>query len=483
MKKTNTYSSFIRSASIMLAFCLITFVNTLAMDPVGINFLYVAGTTTVVNPDTIPGWNTVSHYQNWSSRSGLVNMKDVNGVVTNLGIKITTDFYGTNSSGASSTTIGMVDNVSKTNFYGNTANPGGVTLSGLNPGVSYKISIFGSRNGTASNADVVYTLNDALKSNITLSCANNITGLAIFNNIIPNTDGSLVINLSKGAANTIGYTYLAAIKVEEVSSVPVGFLPIKVNFGPTAVAGWNTLTSFASNAALNNMSDTGGNATNISLVLNTGFYGITGTSGMGSTTTSLSMPDEVSKSNMYKNASGGAFSITGLDAGKKYKFSIFASRAGLTEPRSVIYVINDENGSSVELDVANNDKNLAILDQVSPNADGSLTFTLNFASNNTAYSYISAMMIDTASVSTGVSSIGLEKTAISAVRSGNSVRLIWNNSENQKAFVRIYNLDGKLIKNISVSGSNSVDVELENNGMYITKIQSGESTWMSKFIY
>ncbi|MCX6308007.1 MAG: hypothetical protein NTY32_03930, partial [Bacteroidia bacterium] len=427
MKKLNTNFSLFRGFMLLVACSLVSLSTIKAMDPVKINFFYVAGTT-FANPDTFPTWNTVSHYQGWSSRSGLSNLKDIKGVPTKLRIKITTDFFGYNTSGASSRTMGMTDSVSKSNFYGNSTYKGGVTLYGLDPKAAYKISIFGSRNGTTSTADVVYTMNDAANSKLTLSCANNVTGLAIFNSIKP--------------------TYLAAMMVEEASTTPAAFSPFYINFGPTAVTGWNTLTSYATaGAPLNNLVDAAGNASNINLKITTSFSGIIGTTGMGSTTTDLNMPDDVSKSNIYKTAAGGAFSITGLDATKKYKFSIFGSRGGLTEARDVVYVLNDLAASTVTLDVANNATNLAVLNNIMPKADGSLICTLNFGTNNTTYTYINALKIDTASTITSNSLIGINRNGLKAFVLGETVRVWWNNEANCNSLVRIFNMQGKLLQN------------------------------------
>jgi len=483
MRKLNTFLSI---PGFLLLIGLLNLLPTgklTASEPVRINFLYVASTVTNVNRDTVPGWNTVSFHQAWHSRSGLTNLKDISGASTSIGVKVSGDFFGYNSSGASSTTLGMVDLVSKTNYYGNTASPGAITLSGLNPNSNYKISIFGSRNGTTSNADVVYTLNDANSTTLTLSCANNITGLAIFNNIKPNADGTLSVSLSKGSANTIGYTYLAAVQLEETDSQPVDFAPVLINFGPAAVQGWNTLTTYStSGAALSNMLDTQNNATNLSLKITTGFYGIIGTTGMGSTVTSLSMPDSVSKSNMFKNGDGGAFAISGMDPAKKYKFTIFGSRGGLTEARDVVYTVNDEPGSSVTLDVANNATNVAVLDNISPNADGSLTFTLNFGSNNSAYTYINAMKIDTATMLTGLAENNSPSDKIRTQIGEGSVVLNWDSSDTNTALVRVYNAQGKQLQNISVSGSSSLTLNLPEKGLYMVQVKTSKANYFTKFI-
>lgn len=481
MKKSNTFNVF-RTIRLMLAFSLISFVALAEMSPVRINFLYVASGVTYVNPDTVPGWNTVSFHQAWHSRSGLTDLKDNNGTVTALGVKVTSDFYGNNSSGASSTAMDMVDLVSKTNFYGNSTNKGGITFSGLDPGVTYKISVFGSRNGTTSNADVVYTLNDAAQSTLTLSCANNVSGLAIFNNIIPNTDGTLIMSLDKAPTNTIGYTYLAAVQIEEAGTTETGFLPIMVNFGATVVEGWNTMTTYStSGAALSNMTDTGGNTTNVALKVTTSFSGIA-TTGISSTTTPLNMPEEVSKSNIYKSSEGGALTLTGLEASSNYKLSIFGSRGSLSAPRDVVYVLNDENGSNVTLDVANNATNVAVLDNITPNADGSLILTLNFGTNNSSYTYINALKIDTASVATGLFTPSVNRNEIYAYNMGQSVRVVWNDKAENKAIVGVYTINGKQIQNISVSGSNGVDIDVDAQGVYIVKVRVGSHLFVTKFV-
>ncbi|GEM_PF-6808834 len=483
MKKLNSFFSVSKGLKLLVAFSLFSLFAVASMNPVRINFFYVASTVTKVNPDTFPGWNTVSFHQGWSSRSGLTNMKDMTGVATKLRIKVTTDFFGYNTSGASSRTMGMTDSVSKSNFYGNSTYKGGVTLYALDPTKAYKISIFGSRNGTTSTADVVYTLNDAVASKLVLSCANNVTGLAIFNNIIPNADSTLVISLDKGLSNTIGYTYLAAMKVEETTATPVSFSPVMINFGPTSPAGWNTLTTYTTTGApLTNLIDTGGNTTNVGIKVATSFSGIIGTTGMASTTTALNMSDEVSQSNIFKTTSGGALSITGLPPANKYKLTIFGSRGGLTEVRNVDYVLTGVASNTVTLDVANNATNVAVFDNITTNSEGGLNLTLNFGLNNTTYTYINAMKIETVSPTTVISLVDTNNKLTVYTVGSKSVRVIWDNGKDANSLVRLYNAQGKLLQNVSVSNSNCVDLNVDNSGMYIVKVQSGKNIWLTKFV-
>jgi hypothetical protein len=483
MKKLNSFSSVDKGFKLLLVFSMCSLFAVANMNPVRINFFYVASTVAKVNPDTFPGWNTVSFHQIWHSRSGLTNMKDMTGVPTKLRIKVTTDFYGYNTSGASSKTMNMTDSVSKSNFYGNSTSKGGVTLYGLDPTLAYKISIFGSRNGTTSTADVVYTLNDALGSKLVLSCANNVTGLAIFNNIIPNADSTLVISLDKGLSNTIGFTYLAAMKVEETATTPLPFSPVMINFGTTSPVGWNSLITYTtSGSPLTNMIDTGGNTTNVGLKVATSFSGIIGTTGMASTTTPLNMTDEVSQSNIFKSASGGALSITGLPTANKYKITIFGSRGGLTDVRNVDYVLTGVASNTVTLDVANNAANVAVFDNITTNSEGGLGLVLNFGLNNTTYTYINAMKIETSSTATGVSAVEVNNKLKAYVVGEKTVRMSWDNNMNINSLVRLYNAQGKLLQNVSVSGSNTVDLDVENSGMYIVKVQSGNNSWVTKFV-
>lgn len=483
MSTLHNFFSLSKSLKLLLAFSLTALLANAAMNPVRVNFFYVASAVTKVNPDTFPGWNTVSFYQGWHSRSGLTNMKDINGEATKLRIKITTDFFGQNNSGASSRTMNMTDSVSKSNFYGNSTNKGGVTLYGMDPNAVYKISIFGSRNGTTSTADVAYSLNDAANSRLILSCANNVTGLAIFNNIKPNIDSTLVLSLDKGLTNSIGYTYLAAMKVEETTATSADFLPVLINFGPTAVAGWNTLTTYSTSAApLTNLIDTGGNTTNVGIKVSTSLYGTIGTTGMASTTTSLNMPDEVSQSNTFKNASGGAFSITGLPTNNKYKLSIFGSRGGLTEARAVDYVVTGASSNTVSLDVANNATNVAVLDKISTNTEGGLLLTLNFGTGNTTFTYINALKIEAAETSTATKALNIIDDLKAFPVKDKLIRLIWNDNSQLNSLVRLYDAQGRLLQNVSVSGSNYVDLEIERSGMYLVKVQTGNKIRTTKFI-
>jgi large repetitive protein len=85
--------------------------------------------------------------------------------------------------------------------------------------------------------------------------------------------------------------------------------------------------------------------------------------------------------------------LTGLDISKKHNFSFLGSSkwTGVPDNGSTLYAIN---GTVVSLRVQNNTQNLAKIKSVTPNPDGSVTFTMSKAAG-TAAGFLNAFSIET----------------------------------------------------------------------------------------
>src|SRR5690606_25517095 len=113
--------------------------------------------------------------------------------------------------------------------------------------------------------------------------------------------------------------------------------PLYIAFGPVAgavPAKWNRLTNPNVNTTLQDMKDTDGNPTPVSLTVIERFNAHN-TVGAGSTTTDFNMPPSVSQTNFYGNARqvfGGItvieskIKLSGLNKDRKYNLCYFGSR-------------------------------------------------------------------------------------------------------------------------------------------------------------
>lgn len=180
---------------------------------------------------------------------------------------------------------------------------------------------------------------------------------------------------------------------------------MKINFGdsPTTNTAWNNITS--SNTLIAGLKDIDGNDTEIVVMLNDAFNA-TNTSGATSTTTSLDMPAEVSKScfwgynqgnfeNKTKQPTGG-FAFSHMNKDLAYDFTFFSSRNGSSDNRETAFSLTGLDTRTGYLDGASNSTNTVTVKGVRPNENGIVTLSVSPGENNNntyKFYYINAVGI------------------------------------------------------------------------------------------
>jgi len=94
-----------------------------------------------------------------------------------------------------------------------------------------------------------------------------------------------------------------------------------------------------------------------------------------------------------------SFTLSGLIAGKAYKFTIFGSRDGVPDERSATYTLIGDNSESVTLDASNNTSNIVSTGYILPKADGTIEFSMKKGASNSNFegcAYINGMEIEIA---------------------------------------------------------------------------------------
>lgn len=88
------------------------------------------------------------------------------------------------------------------------------------------------------------------------------------------------------------------------------------------------------------------------------------------------------------------FTLSGLDAGKTYTFTMFASRAGVSNNRNSSYTFDGLASTTVELQAANNTSNVVSTGALAPTAGGNIDFTLGLGTgNDSGFAYLGGMQI------------------------------------------------------------------------------------------
>lgn len=169
---------------------------------------------------TIGNWNNV----NSPAVATPINLIDDLGNSSALQVAITNDFSQSNEFGAPqpSGTIIFPATALKDAVYGDNSNPSGsITLSGLNSGKIYSFEIFGSRTSVTDNRETFYQAIGNNTGSATLNAAGNNSLTCKINDISPDANGTIILNVSKGSSNNnaTGYFYLNAFKFTEKNIV------------------------------------------------------------------------------------------------------------------------------------------------------------------------------------------------------------------------------------------------------------------------
>lgn len=388
--------------------CLQAVAQTNAEDelkPIKVNFC--AGNVTTTNSE----WN---NFTGTSSGSSLV-LKDIEGNATSVTLTLKATFNGTNTEGVQATTtpLGMTSKESYSAFWAQALNSNGTVnksqagfvISGLDTNSTYDFIVFGSRKNQTDNRETSYLFIGQNEKEGLLNCSSNATEVATVTGVIPNSNGEIELIVSPGSNNnnSVRYYYINTMQITPRTSGSVIVEPelvdgstVKVNFCPssstTTDSQWNNYTNSKNeNNVVLSLNDINGNATGATISLNDAFND-TNTSGAQATTTSLNMPDAVSKSAFYGYAAGSfdnrpqqptaGFIISNLNKALVYDFSIFGSRNNVSDNRETKYEIIGAETASVVLSCSNNVSDLAEFTNIHPDENGEIKIVCSPGENN-----------------------------------------------------------------------------------------------------
>lgn len=126
---------------------------------------------------------------------------------------------------------------------------------------------------------------------------------------------------------------------------------------------------------------------------------------LNGTTTSPTYPSTATRDSLFGNTEAfsgmadvfPAFKLSGLDSGFRYAFTFFGSRTGVSDNRETRYTVTGATETSVDLDAANNEETIAIIESLRPNSTGEFLIALNPGPNNNNgnhFTYLGVLQLD-----------------------------------------------------------------------------------------
>ena len=166
------------------------------------------------------------------------NLKDQNNVATTIGIKVVSNwgalgngsnYYGGNTGNNSGV---YPDNVMRTSYWTNTTKQT-LKLYGLNSTSKYSFTFFGSRADVTDNRLTNYTIGT---TTVSLQAASNTKNTVAINNVAPDANNEISIDLQNGTGSVYAYLNAMVVKVSyDDGNAPAKPTNLAVNSGANGV--------------------------------------------------------------------------------------------------------------------------------------------------------------------------------------------------------------------------------------------------------
>lgn len=346
----------------------------------------------------------------------------------------------------------------------------------LNEGAAQQLSLTAADQNAS---DVLTWSGVSLPSFITLTGNNRSATLSIN----PGYADAGVYTVKVSAVDGNGGTDTKTFTVTVAEKDPNYKLFVRFKHQTDAPAPWNNVTSVSTS----NLKNDKGETTNVGLQLQTGNW-FSWNEGAVTNNNSGIYPDVVLREYYFFGSYPGIFTsansidakLTGLDANRKYSFRFFAGSAWSVQANNgtTIFTIN---GVSKPLNVQGNTTNTVNFDNISPNANGEITFNMAVPSG-TQVGYLNAFEVN-AMLDDGT--LPAAPKDLTATEDNGNVALAWTNIAYNATGYRIhratdslgsYNLLGSLN---SASASSYVDSTVHGNTHYYYKVSASNSTGVS----
>ena len=158
-------------------------------------------------------WNSAS----FATTDTDMELRDTVGRMTGISLDVTDSILGNDTLGSASPTGDAAEFAlaGRSVVYGRDSTPTNtVVFSGMKPGRSYEFTFYNSRMGVTDNRDTTFTLIGSSQVSGNLNASDNDSEVEVLT-VRPATDGSVVLNITKGPDNdnSEGLFYLSAMKI------------------------------------------------------------------------------------------------------------------------------------------------------------------------------------------------------------------------------------------------------------------------------
>lgn len=363
-------------------------------------------------------WNNITATLGVDPAGALAGLVTTNGTATTMGFQIVARFNGANANGTTGATV-FPTTATQDSLFGNTEVFNGLTnilpvfkLTGLDAAYAYSFTFHASRTGVGDNRETRYTVTGTNSAIADLNAANNTNATVTVADIRPDAAGEITVALTPGPNNNNGnhFTYLGALRVD---FEPVRTPRLLVDFGgggSTTEFGagdpdnhWNNVTTAGTtdDGSLTELVKTDGAATGAGLQMVSRFNGVNEN---GTTTPPLYVASATRDSlfgntepfNELENVTP-IFKLNGLATNVAYSLTFYASRLGVGDNRETRYTVTGATEASADLNVANNETEVAVVTGIKPDAAGEITIALTPGPNNdngNHFTYLGVLQVD-----------------------------------------------------------------------------------------
>ncbi|RIH65435.1 T9SS C-terminal target domain-containing protein [Mariniphaga sediminis] len=365
---------------------------------------------------TTPNWNNFT--ANHNNPDSVMQLIDSGGNETGIDAYVYDTFSSVNSSGTTTpdVTLDMPASATSDSYYGHAGEfngkevpTGGFKFVNLDPNTAYSFTIFGSRTAT-DNREAKYTVTGQNMGTASLNAASNTSEVATIENINPDGNGVITLDVSKGENNdnSVGFFYIGAIRIAYDTTTTVMELDALINIdcGDSATLAqpyWNNFSiTHNTDGTTVQLVNAEGEMTGISAYVYDPFSAVN-TAGTTSPAAAIDMPVNATSDSYYghtgefngKVIPSGGFRFENLKQGSKYTFVIFGSRTA-SDNRDTKYTVVGGNTGTANLNVASNTSEVAVISDITPDAEGKIVLNVEKGDandNSTGFFYIGAIRI------------------------------------------------------------------------------------------
>lgn len=378
--------------------------------------------TDIVEAPPMAMWNNVLSDVGTVDGGVIDSLVTTNGTYTSMSLRMESRFNTFNTAGATTSTNYPVT-ATQDSLFGNTEAFNGLSniqpefvLAGLDPNYQFTFTFYGSRTGATDNRETRYTVTGANSGEGLLNTANNINNTVTVADIRPNDLGEITIALTPGPNNN-NANHFVYLNLMQVDFAPIRTPRILIDFGGANTMdlgvddpfdAWNNLTGAIGSSNTGVLSDlvrTDGTETSAGVQIVSRFNGVNENGTLLGTLGGAPYPVDATRDSLYGNTEefGGAsnitpiFKLTGLNPSIDYDLSFYASRMSVGDNRETRYTVTGASETFVDLNVANNEIEIAVIEDVRPNAAGEIQIALTPGPNNdngNHFTYLGVLQID-----------------------------------------------------------------------------------------